>query len=217
MSDETTKAVLRRLHDAAYATTYFVGRGIDIGAGRDGLGVWQQKFPLIESCYAWDLKDGDAQAMVGVQDGDFDFVHSAHCLEHMRSAREALLNWWRILRPGGHLVVIVPDADLYEQNVWPSTFNPDHKARFTMRRLMTASKLDTHYMPDLIPANGMLVRLLRLEQSFYFGIPRADQTSGGLSESAIEMVVRKPDQDQPGPLNGYDLNDEDRAALKGEA
>lgn len=219
MSDETSKAILRRQFDSAYATTYFVGRGIDVGAGRDGLDFWKQKFPLMESCYGWDLKDGDAQYLQGVKNASFDFVHSAHCLEHMLDPREAIINWWRVLKPGGHLVVIVPDADLYEQGVWPSRYNQvpypnGHNSRFTMRRMHTASKIATFYVPDLIPDEGMLVKLLRLEGSYYFGLPEDHDQTLGLGESAIEFVVRKPDPDGDPKLHGYPLNDEDREALK---
>ena len=34
--------------------------------------------------------------------------------------------------PGGHLLCIAPDEDLYEQGVFPSTFNWDHKHTFTI-------------------------------------------------------------------------------------
>jgi hypothetical protein len=44
----------------------------------------------------------------------------------------ALSEWWSLVKPGGYLVLIVPDKDMYEQGVWPSIFNADHKARFTL-------------------------------------------------------------------------------------
>ncbi|MBV5346213.1 MAG: methyltransferase domain-containing protein, partial [Rhodoferax sp.] len=63
-----------------------------------------------------------------------DFVHSSHCLEHMRDVREALKNWIRIVKPGGFLILTVPDEDLYEQGQWPSRFNTDHKWSFTIHK-----------------------------------------------------------------------------------
>jgi SAM-dependent methyltransferase len=120
---ETSKALMRRLHDSRFATRYFVGDGIDIGAGSDFLGQYTEQFPLMSSCRPWDLKDGDAQLLATVPDTSLDFAHSSHCLEHMRDPREALKHWLRVLRPGGHLVVMIPDEDLYEQGVFPSTFN----------------------------------------------------------------------------------------------
>ena len=78
----------------------------------------------------WDLTDGDALEMKGVASDSVDFVHSSHCLEHMKDPARALRSWLRVVRPGGHLIVTVPDEDLYEQGIWPSLFNRDHKATF---------------------------------------------------------------------------------------
>src|SRR5262245_47143385 len=128
---ETSKAVMRRLHDSRFATRYFVGRGIDIGSGSDPLRQYVRQFPLMGSCRDWDLKEGDAQLLATLADGSLDFVHSSYCLEHMRDPREALHNWLRVLKPGGHLIVLVPEEDLYEQGVFPSTLNGDHKWTFT--------------------------------------------------------------------------------------
>jgi hypothetical protein len=45
MSDECTKAVRRRSRDPEFADRYLVGRGIDVGAGADGIGSWKSVFP----------------------------------------------------------------------------------------------------------------------------------------------------------------------------
>jgi hypothetical protein len=47
-------------------------------------------FPGITSVKVGDLEDGHAQFMAGVQDSTFYFVHSSHCLEHLRDAEEGL-------------------------------------------------------------------------------------------------------------------------------
>jgi SAM-dependent methyltransferase len=52
----------------------------------------------------------------------------------MRDVAAALAQWWGLVRPGGHMVIVVPDEDLYEQGAWPSLFNPDHKATFNLRK-----------------------------------------------------------------------------------
>ena len=124
---ETSKALIRRLQDTRYASTYFKGEGIDIGAGDDPIAKYAQQFPLMTGVKIWDQPDGDAQMMAGVADNTYDFVHSSHCLEHMRDPYETFDNWLRICKPGGHIIPTIPDEDLYEQGVWPSTHNPDHK------------------------------------------------------------------------------------------
>ena len=39
-----------------------------------------------------------------------------------------------MLEPGGHLIVTVPDEDLYEQGHFPSDYNRDHKWTFTIHK-----------------------------------------------------------------------------------
>lgn len=101
------------------------GRGIDIGSGVD---------PICAGVRQFDLADGDANAITRFVTEQFDFVFSAHCLEHMHDPPAALREWWQLVKPGGHLIVIVPDEDLYEQGYWPSLFNSDHKSTFTIRK-----------------------------------------------------------------------------------
>lgn len=47
--------------------------------------------------------------------------------------------WWKLVKPGGYLFFIVPDEDLYEQGVFPSRFNSDHKATFTISKVKSWS------------------------------------------------------------------------------
>ena len=66
----------------------------------------------MKSCRAWDVPEWeDAELMESIEDNYFDFVHSSHCLEHMVNPYISLNNWIRILKPGGHLVCIIPDED----------------------------------------------------------------------------------------------------------
>jgi SAM-dependent methyltransferase len=51
----------------------------------------------------------------------------------MFDPESALKEWWRLLKSGGHLILVVPDEDLYEQGYWPSRFNSDHKFTFTIK------------------------------------------------------------------------------------
>ena len=104
-------------------TDILQGRGIDIGCGPD---------PVTPDARRFDREHGDANVISRHVSDTYDFVFSAHCLEHMVDARAAILEWWTLVKPGGHLFVIVPDEELYEQGIWPSIFNPDHKATFTM-------------------------------------------------------------------------------------
>lgn len=116
------------------------GKGIDIGCGPD---------PLSPEVKPFDLKDGDANKITQYVREQFDFVYSSHCLEHMHEPRKAILEWWKLVRPGGHLFVIVPDEDLYEQGVFPSRFNEDHKATFTISKARSWSPVSVNVL-DLV-------------------------------------------------------------------
>lgn len=190
---ECSKSVLRRLHNPNFLRAYFKGEGVDVGGKPDPLSLYTELFPGIRSVRTWDREDGDAELMAGIEDGSYDFVHSSHCLEHVRDPRVALGNWFRILRPGGHLVVTVPDEDLYEQGVFPSTHNTDHKWTFTVWKTTSWSDRSIDVL-DLVKELGPSADVRKIEvidQSFRYELPRYDQTLTPVGECAIEFVVRK--------------------------
>lgn len=52
---------------------------------------------------------GDAETMEGVPSGKYDFLISAHVIEHMRNPLGSLKQWCRTVKPGGLIYMIVPD------------------------------------------------------------------------------------------------------------
>jgi SAM-dependent methyltransferase len=190
---EASKAMVRRNFDARYATRWFVGAGVDIGCGNDSLGMFHQMLPMMTALRPWDLPDGDAMLMEGIADDSLDFVHSSHCLEHLQDPYVALQNWIRICKPGGHIVIMVPDEDLYEQGVFPSTFNDDHKWTFTVAKAQSWSPKSVN-LTDLLARFADQVSVQKIEvldAGFFFSAPRMDQTMLTTGEGAIEFVLRK--------------------------
>ena len=195
---ETSKALIRRLHDVRFANTYFVGDGVDIGCGPDPLSKYAQQFPLMTGLKEWDLQDGDAQKMASALDDSYDFVHSSHCLEHLFDPYEAFDNWIRICKPGGHIITTIPDEDLYEQGVWPSNHNPDHKTSWTILKNESWSPASINLLEFLYQYKDK-VEVMKIElvnSSFIYGVERFDQTYHSISECAIEFVVRKRTQEE---------------------
>src|ERR1700690_2446899 len=134
------------------------GKGIDIGCGPD---------PVAPDVRRFDVNDGDANEIGRYVSDQFDFVYSSHCLEHMRHPRKAILGWWQLVRVGGHLFFTVPDEDLYEQGVFPSLFNRDHKATFTIFKDKSWSPVSINVL-DLARSlpNGELVSLVLQDHGY---------------------------------------------------
>lgn len=195
---ECSKSIQRRLHDANFCRFFFCGVGIDIGGKPDPLVLYRELFPFVQSIRTWDMEDGDAQQLAGLDDNSFDFVHSSHCLEHLNDPLEGLQNWLRVAKPGGYLVITVPDEDLYEQGVFPSTFNADHKWTFTISKTHSWSERSINLI-DLVKRLGPGVELVKIEllvSTYRFEIPRYDQTLTPVGESGIEMIMRKRTEDE---------------------
>jgi ADP-heptose:LPS heptosyltransferase len=62
-------------------------------------------------------------------DGGVDAVFSSHLLEHIEDHAAALAEWWRVIRPGGYLILYLPHKEHYP-NIGQEGANPDHKHDF---------------------------------------------------------------------------------------
>lgn len=191
----TSISIQRRIADHRFATRYFVGAGLDVGGGIDTLALFREFFPLATAISRYDLENGDAQLLKNVDDGAFDFLYSSHCLEHMRDAREALANWLRVVKSGGHLVIQVPDEDLYEQGQWPSRYNSDHKLSFTICKPTSWSPVSVNLL-DLLKEfspRAKIISLAQIDHGYRTALvpPGIDQTRTPLAECGIEFVLRK--------------------------
>ncbi len=179
--NEASKNHKRRLQNGDYEK-FFKGIGLDIGCGHD---------PVLPTAVTYDRMvlpypsekhiTGDAQTLQGFPSEAFDWVHSSHCLEHLGDPLFALRRWWDVVRPGGHLIVTVPDFTLYEKRRWPSRFNGEHVQYFTMGLLVNlAFKLP----------NAQFVRFQLNDEGFDYTDKVTDQTRSG-AQAEIEMILRK--------------------------
>ena len=135
-----------------------VGRILDIGAGTD---------PVTSDAVVFDQPHGDANRITAFAPESFDCVYSSHCLEHMHDPVATLANWWSLVRPGGHLFLIVPDEDLYEQGVFPSRFNDDHKSTFTLGKKKSWSPRSFNVLELCAALPGSRVESLHLNDIGY--------------------------------------------------
>lgn len=195
---ECSKSIPRRLADSRFVRKYLKGHGVDIGGAPDPLALYAEFFPLMQSVRTWDLDDGDAQFMAGVADDSFDFVFSSHCLEHLHDPVEGLCNWLRVTKPGGYVIFAIPEEDLYEQGVFPSTFNRDHKNTFTMHKASSWSERSINVLEMLtkLGPQAAVEKIELLDETYRFDLPRYDQTMTPVGESGIEVIIRKRSQDE---------------------
>jgi SAM-dependent methyltransferase len=179
---ETAKSYGRRIRENWFqAYCPFDQGGIDIGCHNDPV---QPTFKL------WDrsLGNGDATFMEGVPDNAFQTVYCSHILEHLDDPITALRNWYRITKPGGNLIVLVPHRDLYEEKKeLPARFAPEHKRFY----LPEQSESPCTYsfkgtILEAIPdANIIVFRVLdEGYKSNYPGHPEG--------EYSIEAIIKKP-------------------------
>jgi SAM-dependent methyltransferase len=190
---ECSKSIQRRLTDSNFLRRYFVGDGIDIGGKPDPLNLYQEFFPLMRTIKTWDWEDGDAQFLEGISDETLNFVHSSHCLEHLIDPEEGLRNWFRVLKPNGYMIVTVPDEDLYEQGIFPSTYNKDHKWTFTIFKEKSWCDRSISLL-DLVKKIGLAAEIVKIEQisvNYRFNLPRFDQTLTPVGECGLELIIRK--------------------------
>lgn len=202
--NETSKSIPRRQRDPLFGKI-FAGDGIDIGSGDDWLGYYAEFFPLLRRVDPFDKAanpEHDAQAIKGAS-RRYDFVHSSHCLEHLPDPTAAFIRWFELVKPGGYLVVIVPDEDLYERGYWPSEGNRDHKATFALCKADSWSPVSINVDEMVGEAfrrfPGEVIRLERLVGSYRFelGLSDAggrpvDQTlAPAVGECGIEIILRR--------------------------
>jgi ADP-heptose:LPS heptosyltransferase/SAM-dependent methyltransferase len=112
-----------------------------------------------------------------------DAVFASHCLEHIEDFQNAIRDWFRVLRIGGFLIVMVPHKFLYEkQTGLPSRYNADHKRFYTPASLMAEIEM------SLRPNTYRLRHLVDNDRHYDYMIP-PERHSGGCYE--IELVIEK--------------------------
>jgi SAM-dependent methyltransferase len=194
MMGGTALAHNRRAATRLFTDRVCVGRAIDIGAGPDPLRT--DGFPHLRHVDEWDLHRGDATFMNGIDREWYDLVYSSHCLEHISDPMAAVRRWWELVKVGGHLVIVVPDEELYERFEWPPHRNSDHKHSYSTMTLGSPDRMPStvrvQKLADLC-TGGRLISLLRLEDGFDANNP-SDQTAIGTCECGIELVIRKEAQ-----------------------
>lgn len=106
--------------------TFCRGLGLDMGCGNEkivpnaiGIDVEGKAVNI-----ALDMSEPNSLRMFA--DNHFDYVFSSHCLEDFYVPEVILREWWRLIRPGGYLILYGPDPDYYPR-IGTSGSNLEHK------------------------------------------------------------------------------------------
>ena len=125
---------------------YFHGRCLDLGCGpakifpaKHIIGIDSDKDLGLFGIKAYPDLPGDVEKLDLFADATIDVIFSSHTLEHIDDHEAALREWWRVLKPGGRLILYLPHADHYPCIGMPGA-NPDHKHDFRNADITAAMK-----------------------------------------------------------------------------
>lgn len=103
-----------------FASHFCKGKGLDVGSG---------KWPFPGATPVDTASGGDAMALPA---GEFDFIVSSHCLEHLVDPVAALEHWKSRLKHGGTLFLSLPHSDM---RYWQTTRNRKHLHEWQPRQM----------------------------------------------------------------------------------
>ena len=113
----------------------------------------------------------------------FNTVYSSHCLEHIWDYKLSLKEWFRILKTGGEMVLLLPHKFLYEKKEdLPSRYNSDHK------RFYTPASLLKEIEDSLKPNTYRVILLKDFDSGFDYSIPPEKHSRGNYS---ILLILEK--------------------------
>jgi SAM-dependent methyltransferase len=100
------------------ALEYCKGIGLDIGAGQFPL---PGAIPIDQNMY------NNAYCLSSFPDSSVDYVFSSHCLEHLQHWDRAIVEWIRVLKPGGILFLYLPHESMEMWHPGSSWVGDEHK------------------------------------------------------------------------------------------
>jgi len=182
---ETRKAFERRLREGWFDKYAPADQpGIDIGCQYDPLNQTFRRFDIL-------FGDGDAAEMEGVPSFSFKTVYASHILEHIDKPIKAVKNWWRLVKPGGHMIIMVPHRDLYEKRkTLPSQWNPEHRWFWLPDETEMPCTLSLKDVVMKATDNeAEIVSLKVLNEGYDHSLPANHHPVG---EFSVELIARKP-------------------------
>lgn len=177
---EESRKTWQEKHNSGFFKKYMSPHGIEIGYK----GYLPDVVPILPNCKGIDLDyPGYDGKTLPFKDNSEYYVYSSHCLEHINDYKQSIQEWYRVCKPKGHIIIVVPHRDLYEKKLLPpSKWNEDHKHFFTPAKLL-------QYVEESLLPNSYRIRLLQDEDVGFTYDIGPDKHSGGCYE--ITLVIQK--------------------------
>jgi hypothetical protein len=159
--------------------------------------------PYLSGQPCLEIGEDGAVPTAASSDGGQSLVFASYRLQNIRDYRAALQGWFAAVRHGGHLVVVVPHAFLYERrNVLPSPWKP------AQRRLYTPRSLIEEVEEALVP-NSYRVRWLGdCDAGYDYALDRTNYPVGRHDVALVLERIVAPDWDlAPPPAPALDEPD----------
>lgn len=97
----------------------------------------------------WKMMEWADGKKIPLDSGRFDLVTASHVLEHLENDGLVLDEWIRLVRPGGHLLIILPANEvLFEGSKHLRTYRPDSFCARLRRRGLREVVVDEHQYFD---------------------------------------------------------------------
>jgi predicted SAM-dependent methyltransferase len=106
---------------------------------------------------------GDARNLHWFRDNALDYVYSSHLLEDFPNTLEVLTEWVRVVKPGGHLLLCLPNEQKFRAHCAKTgqSYNSNHQclemSLSYMQELFTKLKLETVFTWQEHPYSFVIV------------------------------------------------------------
>jgi hypothetical protein len=163
-----------------YLVKFCSGYGVDVGYGGDPILPTAITIDNPNGCMAYCGDHplnlgGDARKLKWFSNDVLDYVYSSHCLEDFEDTEEIILEWLRVIKKRGKLVLLLPNQKRYEDfcrknNILP---NEAHKIKeFGIKYIEDIiSRIDIAtviYKRDFLDGYNFIVVIEKTEKSYKF-------------------------------------------------
>ncbi len=165
-----------------HAQRWFGPTGLDIGYGGGDTPTFQGFVG-----YDRDSPNYKEDGSLPFPDEKFDVVYSSNCLEHITMAISTIKEWFRCVRTGGFMVLLVPHKYLYEKkNRPPSNYNKEHCRFYTPADLLGEIEV------ALAPNSYRVRDLYDCDYGYDYSIPPEVHARGSYSIVCVIEKIQAP-------------------------